>query len=102
MKRVEETYGAFPGGDFDPRRFKPDREVNTAAEIAAWERLCAAWDAGGGSIVPAHGFQSDGTHHGGSVLGYGLYEVEADDEDDGPDSDGGEPLPLPAVAGGWR
>lgn len=37
----EQTYGYFPGGGFDP-----DREVNTPAEIAAWEALCAAWNRG--------------------------------------------------------
>lgn len=73
-----ETYGYFPGGRFDPRKFAPDREVNTLAEIEAWERL------------RADGFRC------GSALGMGTYEVEV--QDYGPDE--GEPIPR-EVVDGW-
>lgn len=94
---IEQIYGYFPGGDFDPRRFEPDREVNTPEEIAAWEHLCTAWEAGCSSVTFRSGMQSDGAFHCGSALGMGTYEVEVDDD---PGPDGGEEISR-EVADGW-
>lgn len=38
------SYGFFLGGD--PRRFKPDDEMNSPEELARWRAACAAWDRG--------------------------------------------------------
>lgn len=38
------SYGGYYGGD--PRKFHPDEEMCTAAEIAAHRAACAAWDRG--------------------------------------------------------
>ncbi len=72
----EQTYGFFPGGDYDPRDFEPDREFNTPAEIAAWERLCVAWDAGCASVLFQPGIQPSGLIADGSPLGFGTYWIE--------------------------
>jgi len=93
---IEETYGSFPGGGYDPRRFRPDRDVNTAEEIEAWERLCAAWEAGCSSVVFAPGlhFHGDGVAFlDGSPLGMGTYEIDLD-----PDPGVEEPIPVEAAA----
>jgi hypothetical protein len=92
---IERAYGYFPGGDYDPRKFKPDRETNTPDEIAAWERLCAAWDAGCSSVVFAPGMHGDGFRCG-SPLGLGSYEIEIPDDWNGDDGDG-EQLPVEAA-----
>lgn len=42
---VVETYGHATSG-MDPRRFTPDREVNTPEEIAAWEHAMACAERG--------------------------------------------------------
>jgi hypothetical protein len=90
---IEKMYGYFPGGTYDPRKFKPDREVNTPAEIEAWEHLCAAWNAGCASVTFRSGLQVDGAFRCGSALGMGTYEVEMPD---GP-TNGGEGEPVPVV-----
>jgi hypothetical protein len=44
--RPQETYGHFPGGDYDPRKFSPDEECCTPAELAAHKAACEAWERG--------------------------------------------------------
>lgn len=81
---IERTYGWFPGGAYDPRRFEPDRAVNTSEEIATWERLCEAWEAGAGSVVFRPGLQPGGYFGDGSPLGMGTYEIEVDEDEPEP------------------
>ena len=69
-----EMYGAFPGGD--PREWRPDEEVNTEAEMAAYKKACAEWDAGVGvDVGTSHRWLTDeqGNLAGwGTVTPYGL------------------------------
>jgi len=75
---VEITYGYFPGGGYDPRRFKPDVEVCTDAEVQAHRAACEAWDRGEralrfevtGRVSP------DGVKACGSAYGMGTFEIE--------------------------
>lgn len=46
----EPMYGFFPGGD--PRTFTPDEESATPAELEAWKRDCARWNAGEQTPTP--------------------------------------------------
>lgn len=78
----EKTYGPFPGGD--PRKFEPDEECNTPAEIAAWKQACAEWDAGEGTDRgPSCQFLGDGSAVTGTGFGIGTYEVEFEEEPSG-------------------
>lgn len=96
---IEQTYGYFPGGPYDPRKFTPDRQVNTPEEIAEWERLCALWNAGGASVTPQSGtIREMGGHMViacGSSLGMGTYEVDVDED---PEPGAEEDLPAVEVA----
>lgn len=77
---IEKTYGWFPGGNYDPRRFEPDRDVCKPAEIAAWRNACEAWNRGKRPEVFSPGHQEDGPHAGsfagGSPFGMGTYEID--------------------------
>ena len=94
MAEPQETYGHFPGGDYDPRTFRPDEESNTPDELAAHKAACEAWERGGERpeikpsgrteivTVPAHVSRKTGesfpeytgpAHVCGSALGVGTY-----------------------------
>jgi hypothetical protein len=84
---TESTYGYFPGGDYDPRRFEPDEEACTPAELAAWKEACAAWDRGERPEVKrpmdCTVYARDGRTFKvpcNSPLGLGIYEIEMDDD----------------------
>ena len=67
-------YGLFPGGD--PRRFRPDPEECTPAELAAWKSACAEWDAGIGTDRRASCLtMGDGSAWRGKGVGIGVYQV---------------------------
>lgn len=66
------SYGVFPGGD--PRRFSPDEEVNTAAEIMAWKAACDEWNRGAGTDRgPGCAAMGDGSVWTGTGFGLGTY-----------------------------
>lgn len=70
------SYGYFPGGRYDPRRFAPDRAVNTPDEMAEWRRRCAIWGDGVRVIGRSSFEMSDGVVRcGSSGLGMGIYDA---------------------------
>lgn len=83
-------HGPFPGGD--PRNFEPDREMNTAEEIEAWEAACELWDANERDGEPSepiprpshYGIDADRgfVYHALSTggFGYGTYQAEVPDD----------------------
>lgn len=84
MKHRTFMYGHFCGGD--PRTFRPDREVCTPSEIAAWEEACAAWSRGEQCepLRAPYAVQGNGpaAFMDGSNYGVGIYEFDFDCDDD--------------------
>lgn len=88
------SYGGYYGGD--PRKFHPDEEVCSEAEIAAHKAACEAWNRG--ERPEPQGHESHYDKDGKLTLHiarnpYGLGVTEDDEDDDQPWDD--EPtLPL--------
>jgi hypothetical protein len=84
MPTLEESYGAFPGGD--PRGFRPDKYAATAEELAAWQVACVAAEVGlpgSRDLEPAHrwaGGDGFAAHFARAMFGPGSYLIEVEDE----------------------
>lgn len=90
MAHIEQVYGSFTGGD--PRRFSPDTEINTPAEIAAWEAACAEWNAGN-EVDRGPGCQTfgDGSTFAGTGFGLGVTTIDDCTCDEAPEEWAGTP-----------
>ena len=78
MRHRDIGYGMFPGGD--PRKFTPDPECATEAEIAAWREDCVR--AAVGEEMPDRAPTHTCLMGHATSYGLGSYEIEYDCEGD--------------------